>query len=280
VGVKNYKPTTNGRRGMMVSDFSEITKKSPEKRLTEALRKTGGRDNQGHQTNINKGGGHRRRYRKIDFRRDKDGIPAKVAAIEYDPNRSARIALLHYADGEKRYILAPDRLKVGSRVMSGVKAEPEPGNCLPLKAMPLGTIIHCVELKTGRGGQIARSAGISARLLAKDRGQGHIEMPSGEVRVVSLECKATVGQVGNLEHQNIVVGKAGRSRWKGRRPHVRGTAKNPVDHPMGGGSARRHGGRPPCSKTGVLSKGGRTRKAKKYSNSDIIRKRKRKGKKR
>jgi large subunit ribosomal protein L2 len=278
VGSKTYKPTTNGRRGMMVSDFSEITKRRPERRLTEALRKTGGRDSSGHQTNVNKGGGHRRRYRKIDFRRDKDDVPARVAAIEYDPGRSARIALLHYADGEKRYILAPDGLEPGATVMSGVRSEPEVGNCLPLKSMPLGTTIHCVELKPGRGGQVARSAGIDARLLAKDRGQGHIEMPSGEVRVVSLECRATVGQVGNLEHQNIVIGKAGRNRNKGRRPHVRGTAKNPVDHPMGGGSARRHGGRPPCSATGVLSKGGRTRNPKKYSNADIIRKRKRKKK--
>jgi large subunit ribosomal protein L2 len=261
---------------MMVSDFSEITKKKPERRLTEALRKTGGRDNQGHQTNVNKGGGHRRRYRKIDFKRNKENVPAKVAAIEYDPNRTSRIALLHYADGDKRYILAPDGLKVGARIMSGKKAEPEIGNCLPLSHMPLGTIIHNVEIKPGKGGQIARSAGISARLLAKEGKRAHVEMPSGEVRIVSVECRATVGQVGNSDHQNITLGKAGRNRWLGRRPHVRGTAKNPVDHPMGGGSSRRHGGRPPCSRTGLLSKGGRTRKPKKYSNADIIRKRKRK----
>ena len=261
---------------MMGHDFSELTKKRPERRLTEALRKTGGRDNHGHATNINKGGGHRRRYRRIDFKRNKDGVPARVAAIEYDPNRTARIALLSYHDGEKRYILAPDGLKVGATLMSGSGAEPEVGNCLPLAAMPLGTIIHNLELKPGRGGQIARSAGISARLLAKEGVRAHVEMPSGEVRTVSVECRATVGQVGNSDHQNVVIGKAGRNRWKGRRPHVRGTAKNPVDHPMGGGAARRHGGRPPCSRTGLLSKGGRTRKPKKYSNADIIRKRKRK----
>ncbi len=276
MGVKTYRPTSNGRRGMMVSDFSEITKKKPERRLTEAMRKTGGRDNLGHATNINKGGGHRRRYRKIDFKRNKEDVPAKVAAIEYDPNRSSRIALLHYADGDKRYILAPDGLKVGAKIMSGEKAEPEVGNCLPLSHMPLGTIIHNVEIKPGKGGQIARSAGISARLLAKEGKRAHVEMPSGEVRIVSVECRATVGQVGNSDHQNITLGKAGRNRWLGRRPHVRGTAKNPVDHPMGGGAARRHGGRPPCSRTGLLSKGGRTRKPKKYSNADIIRKRKRK----
>jgi len=263
---------------MMGHDFSELAKKRPERRLTEALRKTGGRDNQGHQTNINKGGGHRQRYRRIDFKRNKDGVPARVAAIEYDPNRSARIALLAYRDGEKRYILAPDGLKVGATLLSGSGAEPEVGNCLPLVAMPLGTIIHNVEFKPGRGGQIARSAGISARLLAKEGKQAHVEMPSGEVRTVSVLCRATVGQVGNPDHQNVVIGKAGRSRWQGRRPHVRGTAKNPVDHPMGGGAARRHGGRPPCSRTGLLSKGGRTRKPKKYSNADIIRRRKRKRK--
>jgi large subunit ribosomal protein L2 len=274
VGIKTYRPTSNARRGMMASDFSELTKKKPERRLTEPLRKTGGRNNSGHATNINRGGGHKRRYRKIDFRRNKEGVPATVAAIEYDPNRSARVALLHYVDGEKRYILAPDGLKVGVKLMSGAGAEPEVGNCLPLKAMPLGTIIHNLEIKPGRGGQVARSAGISARLLAKEGARAHVEMPSGEVRTVSVECRATVGQVGNADHQNIVIGKAGRNRWKGRRPHVRGTAKNPVDHPMGGGSSRRHGGRPPCSRTGVLSKGGKTRKPKKYSNADIIRKRK------
>ncbi len=276
MAVKHYKPTTNGRRGMMGFDFSNLTKKKPERRLTEAMRKTGGRDNNGHQTNINKGGGHRRRYRIIDFKRNKDAIPAKVAAIEYDPNRTARIALLNYVDGEKRYILAPDGLEVGMQIMSGPEAEPELGNCLPLKNMPLGTVIHNIELKPGRGGQVARSAGISGKLLAREGKRAHIEMPSGEVRVINVECRATIGQVGNSEHQNVVIGKAGRSRWMGRRPHVRGTAKNPVDHPMGGGSARRHGGRPPCSRTGVLSKGGRTRKRKKYSNADIMRKRKNK----
>jgi len=278
VAMKKYKPTTPGRRGMTGYDFSGMSKAGPERRLTEALRKTGGRDNYGHQTNINKGGGHRRRYRKIDFKRNKDDIPARVATIEYDPNRSARIALLHYADGEKRYILAPEGLKAGGTVMSGPKAEPEVGNCMPLEAMPLGTVIHNVEIKPGRGGQIARSAGIAARLLAREGGRAHIEMPSGEVRMVISRCRATIGQLGNADHQNVVIGKAGRHRWMGRRPHVRGTAKNPVDHPMGGGSARRHGGRPPCSSTGVLSKGGRTRKPKKYSNADIIRKRKKRRK--
>ncbi|HOX07692.1 MAG TPA: 50S ribosomal protein L2 [Planctomycetota bacterium] len=274
MGLKQYRPMTPGSRQRLAFDFSEITKDRPERRLTEAVRKSGGRDNYGHETNINNGGGHRRRYRIIDFRRQKDGIPARVAAIEYDPNRSARIALLHYADGEKRYILCPDTLEVGAKIMSGPTAEPETGNCLPLKNIPLGTIIHNIEIKQGRGGQIARSAGIIARLLAKEGPHAHIEMPSGEVRQVSIECRATVGQVGNLDHQNEVLGKAGRSAWRGIRPHVRGVAKNPVDHPMGGGASRRHGGRPPCSRTGLLSKGGRTRKRKKYSNVDILRKRK------
>jgi large subunit ribosomal protein L2 len=262
---------------MMGFDFKEITAKQPERRLTSAVRKTGGRDNSGHETNINVGGGHRRRYRTIDFKRQKDGIPAKVASIEYDPNRSARIALLNYADGEKRYIVAPEGLKVGMRVMNGPAAEPEIGNCLPLRNLPLGTIIHNIEIKPGRGGQIARSAGIAAKLLAKEGELAHIEMPSGEVRTVNINCRASVGQIGNIDHQNIVLGKAGRSRWMGIRPHVRGVAKNPVDHPMGGGASRRHGGRPPCSRTGLLSKGGKTRKPKKYSNADIIRRRQGKG---
>jgi len=264
---------TPGSRQRLAFDFSEITKHRPERGLTEALRKSGGRDNYGHETNINLGGGHRRRYRIIDFRRNKDDVPARVAAIEYDPNRSARIALLHYADGEKRYILCPDGLRVGAAVLSGNKVEPDPGNAMPLKNIPLGTVIHNIELQPGRGGQIARSAGIIARLLAKEGPHAHIEMPSGEVRRVNLECRASVGQVGNLDHQNEVLGKAGRSNWRGIRPHVRGVAKNPVDHPMGGGASRRHGGRPPCSRTGLLSKGGRTRKRKKYSNVDILRKR-------
>jgi large subunit ribosomal protein L2 len=259
---------------MVSLDFSEITKSQPERRLTEALRRTGGRDNLGHETNINRGGGHRRRYRIIDFRRNKDDVPSKVAAIEYDPNRSARIALLHYADGEKRYILCPDGLAVGAKVVSGDKYDPDPGNCMPLKNIPLGTLVHSIEIHPGRGGQIARAAGVIARLLAKEGGFAHIEMPSGEVRKVNLECRATVGQVGNLDHQNVVLGKAGRSNWRGIRPHVRGVAKNPVDHPMGGGASRRHGGRPPCSRTGLLSKGGRTRTRKKYSNAFILRRRK------
>ena len=274
MGVKNYRPTSNGRRGMMVSDFSEITKKKPERRLTEALRKTGGRDNQGHQTNVNKGGGHRRRYRKIDFKRNKENVPAKVAAIEYDPNRTSRIALLHYADGDKRYILAPDGLKVGARIMSGKKAEPEIGNCLPLSHMPLGTIIHNVEIKPGKGGQIARSAGISARLLAKEGKRAHVEMPSGEVRIVSVECRATVGQVGNSDHQNITLGKAGRNRWRGRKPKVRGVAKDHACHPLGGGEGRSKGGREPASASGTKSKGGRTRPRGKWTDSRILRRRK------
>ena len=275
MGMKAFRPLTPGQRGMTMLDYAEITKSKPERRLTEAVRKTGGRDNYGHETNINRGRGQRRRrYRLIDFRRDKDGVPAQVAAIEYDPNRSTRIALLNYADGEKRYILAPEGLKVGPRVMNGPGAEPEVGNCLPLKSMPLGTVIHNVELKPGSGGQIARSAGISARLLAKEGGEAHIEMPSGEMRRVSEECRASVGVLGNADHQNVVIGKAGRSFHMGIRPHVRGVAKNPVDHPMGGGASRRHGGRPPCSRTGLLSKGGRTRKPKKYSNKAIMRRRK------
>ena len=273
MGLRQYRPMTPGSRQRLAFDFAEITKDRPERRLTEALRKSGGRDNYGHETNINLGGGHRRRYRLIDFRRNKDDVPARVAAIEYDPNRSARIALLHYADGEKRYILCPDKLRVGATVLSGDKVEPDPGNAMPLKNIPLGTVVHNIELKPGRGGQMARSAGIIARLLAKEGPHAHIELPSGEVRRVNLECRASVGQVGNLDHQNEVLGKAGRSAWRGIRPHVRGVAKNPVDHPMGGGEGKSSGGRHPCTPWGKPTKGYKTRRNK-ASAKWIVRRRK------
>jgi large subunit ribosomal protein L2 len=273
MAIRQRKPTSPSSRFTALDDFSGITKTKPEKSLLEPIKKTGGRNNYGRVTIRRQGGGHKRRYRIIDFRRNKDGVPAKVASIEYDPNRSARIALLHYADGEKRYILCPDGLAVGAKVLSGDKYDPDPGNCMPLKNIPLGTVVHNIELHPGRGGQIARAAGVIARLLAKEGGFAHIEMPSGEVRKVNEDCRATVGQVGNLDHQNVVLGKAGRSAWRGIRPHVRGVAKNPVDHPMGGGASRRHGGRPPCSRTGLLSKGGHTRTRKKYSNAFILRRR-------
>ncbi|MEK7805571.1 MAG: 50S ribosomal protein L2 [Planctomycetota bacterium] len=273
MGIKYYKPVTAGRRFASVSDFSEITKTKPEKSLLEPLRKTGGRNTEGKITAEHIGGGSRRHYRIIDFKRKKDNIPAKVASIEYDPNRSARIALLHYADGEKRYMLAPDKLRVGQAVMSGDKVEPEIGNCMPIKNIPLGLDIHNIELRVGQGGQLVRSAGGVAKLLAKEGDYAHIVLPSGEVRKVFVGCRATIGQLGNLDHGNIRLGKAGRSRWKGIRPHVRGVAQNPVAHPLGGGEGRSGGGRHPCSRTGLLAKGGKTRKKKALSNKLIIRRR-------
>lgn len=258
MAVKQYKPTSAARRFQSVSDFSEVSKKKPERSLLAPLRKSGGRNNRGRITSFQRGGGHKRRYRIIDFRREKDGVVAKVAAIEYDPNRSARIALLHYHDGEKRYILAPVGLGVGDPVMSGEEADIKPGNTLPLQNIPLGTMIHNVELKIGKGGQLVRSAGASAQLMAKEGAYASIKLPSGEVRLVHQQCRATIGQVGNLDHQNISLGKAGRSRWLGRRPHVRGIAMNPVDHPMGGGEGRGKGNHPQ-SPWGVLAKGYKTR---------------------
>jgi large subunit ribosomal protein L2 len=276
VPIKPYKPTTPGRRNMTSADFDMITRSKPEKSLLAPLKKSGGRNNQGRTTSRFRGGGNKRRYRIIDWKRDKDGVPATVVGIEYDPNRSARIALLEYGDGERRYILAPERLETGRTVLSGDDAEPEVGNCLRLARVPLGLYVHNVELTPGRGGQMARSAGCSVQVSAREGRYVHLILPSGEVRKVLGECRATIGRVGNPEHQNVKWGKAGRMRWKGRRPHVRGTAQNPVDHPMGGGEGRRAGGRHPCSPTGVLSKGGKTRRRRKYSDEMIVRRRKNK----
>jgi large subunit ribosomal protein L2 len=273
--TKVYKPTTPGRRGMTSQDLSEVTRSKPEKSLLAPLKKSGGRNNQGRTTSRFRGGGHKRRYRIIDFKRDKDGVPARVVGVEYDPNRTARIALLEYEDGERRYIIAPERLQDGMTVMSGPNAEPRVGNCLPLERVPLGLFVHNVEAQPGRGGQMVRSAGAGAQVSAREGGYVHLVMPSGEIRRVLGACRATIGRVGNVEHQNVKLGKAGRARWKGRRPHVRGTAQNPVSHPMGGGEGRRAGGRHPCSPTGVLAKGGKTRKRNKYSDRLIVRKRKR-----
>ena len=258
---RNYKPTSPGRRGMSVSDFSELTRHSPERSLvTGRVNKSGGRNAHGRTTVWQHGGGHKRRYRRVDFRRDKTGIPAVVAAIEYDPNRSANIALLHYRDGEKRYILAPEGLGVGSRVMSGPTAEIHPGNALPLANIPLGSVVHAIEMKSGKGAQLVRAAGGSAQLMAREGRYATLRMPSGEHRMIHVGCMATIGQVGNTEHENRSIGKAGRARWRGRRPNVRGVAMNPVDHPMGGGEGRSAGGRHPCTPWGVPTKGHKTRK--------------------
>jgi large subunit ribosomal protein L2 len=275
MGIRQYKPTTPGRRGGSVSDFSDITdrKKKPEKSLLRPYKKKGGRNNQGIVCTRFRGGGHKRMYRIIDFKRRKDGVWANVVAIEYDPNRSARIALLQYEDGTKTYILAPEGLKAGDRVTSGVDVEPTVGNCMPLRSVPLGMTIHNIELQPGRGGQICRSAGTAATLTAREGKWAQITLPSGEVRRVSSECRATIGMIGNAEHMNISLGKAGRKRWLGRKPHNRGTSMNPVSHPMGGGEGRTAGGRHPCSPTGVLAKGGKTRKKRKPSNKAIIRRR-------
>ncbi|OGW51051.1 MAG: 50S ribosomal protein L2 [Nitrospirae bacterium RBG_19FT_COMBO_42_15] len=257
--VKSYKPTSPAVRSKTTASFEEITKTRPEKSLIVSLPSSGGRNNIGKMTLRYHGGGHKRLYRIIDFRRDKLNIPAKVAAIEYDPNRSARIALLHYIDGEKRYILMPNGLKVNETVISGEAVDIKPGNALPLKSIPVGTIIHNVELKRGRGGQLVRSAGSGAQLMAKEGDYAHIKLGSGEVRLIHSECFATIGQVGNLEHENISIGKAGRSRWLGIRPHVRGVVKNPVDHPHGGGEGKSSGGRHPVSPWGQPTKGYKTR---------------------
>ncbi len=262
MGIKSYKPTSPGRRFQTVLDFAEITREEPEKSLLLPLKKTGGRNCYGRITSRYIGGGHKRLYRLIDFKRDKHGIPARVASIEYDPNRSAFIALLHYADGEKRYILAPHNLQVGEILMSGEEADIKPGNALPLKNIPLGTLIHNVELKKGKGGQIIRSAGTYGQLMAKEGNYAHIKLPSGEVRMVHLECYDTIGQVSNLDHENVSLGKAGRSRWLGRNPRVRGVAMNPIDHPLGGGEGKTSGGRHPVTPWGMPTKGYKTRRNK------------------
>jgi large subunit ribosomal protein L2 len=276
MGIREYKPTSAGRRQGSESDFSDLThgkENRPEKSLLRTIVKKGGRNNQGIVTVRFRGGGHKRRYRIIDFKRLKDDVWATVQSIEYDPNRSARIALIQYEDGEKAYILAPEGLKAGDRVVSGEKPEPRIGHCLPLRSIPLGMTIHNLELQPGRGGQICRSAGCTATLTAREGKWAQVTLPSGEVRRVSSDCRATIGALGNAEHMNISLGKAGRKRWMGRKPHQRGTAQNPVSHPMGGGEGRTAGGRHPCGPTGVLSKGGKTRKKRKPSNSSIIRRR-------
>ena len=271
MAIKSFKPYSAGRRFMTVASFDEITADKPEKSLTERLNKRGGRNNQGRLTVRHQGGGHKRLYRIIDFKRTKDGIPAKVATIEYDPNRSARIALLHYEDGEKRYILAPNGLQVGDKVVSGPDADIKVGNCLPLVNIPVGTMVHCVELKIGKGAQIVRSAGASAQLMAKEGKYALLRLPSGELRRVHINCRATIGEVGNLEHENITLGKAGRSRWLGIRPENRGVAMNPNDHPHGGGEGRSPVGRKhPVTKWGKCAMGAKTRR-KKASDKLIVR---------
>jgi large subunit ribosomal protein L2 len=275
MAIRQYKPVTPGRRQGSVSDFAEITdrKRKPEKSLLLPKKKTGGRNNQGVTCTRFRGGGHKQKYRIIDFKRNRDGLVATVISIEYDPNRSSRIALLEYQDGEKSYILAPEGLTSGDKVMSGEDVEPKIGNCMPLKKIPLGLIIHNVELQPGHGGQVCRSAGTKATLTAREGKWAQITLPSGEVRRVSNECRATIGMIGNTDHMNVSLGKAGRARWMGRRPHNRGTSMNPVDHPMGGGEGRTGGGRNPCGPTGVLAKGGKTRQKRKPSNSSIVRRR-------
>lgn len=275
MAIRQYKPVTPGRRQGSVSDFAEITdrKRKPEKSLLLPKKKTGGRNNQGVTCTRFRGGGHKQKYRIIDFKRNHDGIVAIVVSIEYDPNRSSRIALLEYQDGEKTYILAPEGLAAGDKVMSGEDVEPKIGNCMPLRKIPLGLIVHNVELQPGHGGQVCRSAGTKATLTAREGKWAQITLPSGEVRRVSSECRATIGMIGNTDHMNVSLGKAGRSRWMGRRPHNRGTSMNPVDHPMGGGEGRTGGGRNPCGPTGVLAKGGKTRQKRKPSNSSIVRRR-------
>lgn len=274
MAIKKFKPTTPSRRHMTVMSFEEITRKKPEKSLTVALKSTGGRNARGRLTVRHHGGGHKRLYRIIDFKRIKDNVPAKVAAIEYDPNRSANIALLHYSDGHKAYILAPDHLKVGDVVESGPQADIKTGNTLALRDIPVGTLIHNIELRPGKGGQLVRSAGAVAQLMAKEGNYAHVRLPSGEVRLIHINCRATIGQVGNLDHENLTIGKAGRSRWLGIRPTVRGSVMNPSDHPHGGGEGRAPIGRKyPVSPWGKIAIGGKTRK-KKPSDKMIVRKRK------
>jgi len=275
VPTKKYRPYTPSRRFMTTSDFGEVTRSEPEKSLLKPIKKSGGRNNKGRITARFRGGGHKRRYRVIDFRRrDKAGVPAKVATIEYDPNRSANIALLHYADGEKRYILAPDKVTVGTTLLAGEGAEPSPGNAMPLRQVPVGSVVHAVEMVPGKGAQLARSAGTSLQIQGRDGAYVTVRMPSGELRRVHGECYATLGSVGNSEHKNIVLGKAGRKRWMGRKPHQRGRAMNPVDHPHGGGEGRSTGGRPPVSPWGQQAKGLKTRDKRKVSGRFIVRRRK------
>ncbi|MDH3345604.1 MAG: 50S ribosomal protein L2 [Kiritimatiellaceae bacterium] len=274
MALKKYKPTTPSRRHMVTSAFEEITKSTPERSLLRPKKSTGGRNSSGRLTTRHKGGGHKRRYRVIDFKRNKYGVPAKVASIEYDPNRSARIALLHYVDGSKTYIIAPAGLEVGTMVCSGPEVEPSLGNSLPLEKIPLGSTIHNIELQPGCGAQIARSAGTSAQLMSREAGFANLKMPSGEIRRIRTNCYATIGQVGNTDHESIVSGKAGRKRWLGVRPTVRGVAMNPVDHPMGGGEGRTSGGGHPTSPWGTLAKGKRTRSKKKASSQYIVERRK------
>ncbi len=277
MAVKRFKPTSPGRRFATVSTFEEITKKKPEKSLLAPLSKKAGRNAYGRMTVRHRGGGHKRSYRIIDFKRDKDNVPAKVAGIEYDPNRTANIALLHYVDGEKRYILAPMGLRSGQKVISGNKVEVRPGNAMPLRSIPVGTFVHNIEMKQGAGGQLARSAGTAAQLAAKEGKKAHIRLPSGEVRLVPLDCRATVGQIGNVEHENLTIGKAGRGRWLGRRPTVRGSVMNPCDHPHGGGEGRAPIGLPsPVTPWGKPTLGYKTRRKKKESDKDIVRRRKKK----
>jgi large subunit ribosomal protein L2 len=274
MGIRRYNPVTAGRRGASVSDFAELTPGAkPEKRLLVRRKKKGGRNNQGVITVRHRGGGHRQKYRLIDFRRAKDNVPAKVDSIQYDPNRNCRVALLHYVDGDKRYILAPVGLKAGDKVVSGPDSPPSIGNCMPLKNIPLGTAIHNIEMTPGSGGKLCRSAGSSAVLAARDASWAQLTMPSGEIRRVPAACRATIGVPSNPDDMNVVLGKAGRKRWMGIRPHVRGTAMNPIDHPHGGGEGRTKGGRHPVSPTGKLAKGGRTRKPRKPSGSAIVRRR-------
>jgi len=273
MAVRTFKPTSAGRRSASVADFAEITTSTPERSLLEPSPKSGGRNNYGRITSRFRGGGHKQRYRIVDFKRAKIGVPAVVAHIEYDPNRTARIALLHYVDGEKAYILAPDGLSQGDTIVSSKNADIRPGNSLPLHAIPAGTTIHNIELRLGKGGQLVRSAGVAAQLMAKDGEYAQVKLPSGEVRKVHIKCRATVGQVSNGDHQHVKLGKAGRARWLGRRPHNRGVTMNPVDHPMGGGEGRTSGGRHPCSPWGQLAKGLKTRKNKR-TESMIVKHRK------
>ena len=276
MGIRIYKPTSAGRRAGSVLDYSEITTATPEKSLCVRIKKNGGRNHSGMITTRHHGGGARRIYRLIDFKRDKDGVPAKVASVEYDPNRNCFISLLHYADGEKRYILAPQGIKVGDMLESGLNVEPKTGNAMPLTAIPVGVEVHNIEMTAGQGGKLVRTAGGTARLMAKEGDWATIILPSGETRMVRKECRATVGQLSNADFQNVSIGKAGRNRHRGIRPTVRGKAMNPVAHPMGGGEGRANGGRHPCSPTGVLAKGGKTRNPRKNSSKRIIRRRKNK----
>jgi large subunit ribosomal protein L2 len=274
MGIRVYKPTSAGRRNSSVNDYAELTTNRPEKSLCKRIKKNGGRNHSGKTTVRFRGGGARKIYRIIDFKRNKDGVPAKVATVEYDPNRNCFISLLHYKDGEKRYILAPLGIKVGDHIESGESCEPKMGNAMPLSAIPAGLEIHNIEMRAGQGGKLVRGAGNAARIVAKEGNWITIVLPSGEMRMIRKECRATIGRVSNPDHQNVRIGKAGRKRHMGRRPHVRGKAMNPVAHPMGGGEGRANGGRHPCSPTGVLAKGGKTRNPRSTSNNRIIRRRK------